>query len=259
MSQPIITLTTDFGHKSGFVGIMKGVILGIATETTVVDISHEIAPQDILEAQFLLKRAAPYFPINTIHVAVIDPGVGTNRRPILVRTKRCVLVGPDNGIFTPWLDEGEVRHLNRKKFFNPKISGTFHGRDIFAPVAAYLARGIKPEDMGPVITDPVRKSLPAPQIKSDKIIGEVIHIDDFGNLVTNIAAEILADLREPVIRIGRKKIKGLVNAYGNAKTGEPCALIGSHGNLEIAVPMGNASKILGAKRGQRVSVSINRP
>jgi len=257
MISPIVTLTTDFGHKSGFVGIMKGVILGIAPETRIVDLSHGIAPQDILEAQFLLQRAEPFFPPDTIHVAVVDPGVGSSRRPIIVQTERCVFVGPDNGIFTPWLDGAEIRHLNRREYFNPKVSSTFHGRDIFAPVAAYLARGIKPQDLGSVITDPFRKSPPQPQVKTGEIIGEIIHIDDFGNLITNIAAEDLAGFRNPIIRIGRKAIKGPVNSYSDVKSGTLCALVGSHGRLEIAVSMGNASQSLGVKHGQKVIVKLS--
>jgi len=233
---------------------MKGVILGIAPEVHIVDLSHSIAPQNILEAQFLLQRAEPYFPQDTIHVAVVDPGVGSSRRPVIVRTQRCIFLGPDNGIFTPWLDGAEIRHLNRKEYFNPKVSGTFHGRDIFAPVAAYLARGIKLQDLGSVITDPIRKSIPQPQIKTGEIIGEIIHIDDFGNLITNIATEDLAGFRNPIIRIGRKAIKGLVNSYSDVTSGTLCALVGSHGKLEIALSMGNASQALGANLGQNVIV-----
>jgi len=254
MSLPVITITTDFGHRSGFVGVMKGVILGIAPEAVVVDISHEVAPQDILEAQFLLERAEPYFPVGTIHVAVVDPGVGTGRRPILAQTSRCIFVGPDNGIFTPWLDGAEIRRLDKKRFFNKEVSSTFHGRDIFAPVAGHLAQGRKPEDMGSIITDPVRKSLPHPTITSDGIEGEVVYIDSFGNLITNIFAEMLDKMRKPVIRIGRRRIKGLADTYLEAPAGKPCALIGSHGRIEIAVPMANAAELLGISMGQKVEI-----
>jgi len=254
MNPSVITLTTDFGYRSGFVGVMRGVILGVAPEAVVVDISHEVAPQDVLEAQFLLERAEPYFPPGTIHVAVVDPGVGTGRRPIVAKTPRCFFVGPDNGIFTPWLDVAEVRRLDRRQFFNPEVSLTFHGRDIFAPVAGHLARGRTAEEMGPIITDPVRKSLPHPSLTSEGIVGEIVHIDSFGNLITNIPAEMISETTNPIICIGKRKIKGIADNYADATKGKPCALIGSHGKVEIAVPMDNAHKLLGFSYGRKVKV-----
>ena len=254
MNRRLITLTTDFGHRSGFVGVMKGVILGIAPSAQIVDLSHEVAPHDILEAQFLIERAEPFFPLGTIHVAVVDPGVGTDRRPILVKAPRCALVGPDNGLFTPWFDVAETRLLKRKQFFNQDISATFHGRDIFAPVAGHLAAGWDPVEMGPLIDDPVRKNLPRPDFNQGEIIGHILYVDDFGNLVTNILAEYLADIKEPVISVGKKKIQGIVYTYADASPKKPCALIGSHGRLEVAIPFGNAHKFLGVDKGRRIKI-----
>lgn len=250
----IITLTTDFETRSGYVGVMKGVILGIAPHVQIVDISHEVSPQDILEAQFLLQLAIPYFPKGTIHVAVVDPGVGTQRRPILVKTPLSVLIGPDNGIFTPWLKKSEIRHLENRSFFMDEISRTFHGRDIFAPVAAHVANGVDIKKLGKIITDPERKNPPVPVLRAGEIRGQVIYIDSFGNLITNISAEDAGKIPNPLIIIGKRKIKGLVGAYAEAPVGKPCALIGSDGLLEIAVVHGNARMILGAKRGMQVKI-----
>lgn len=301
MSAKIITLTTDFGTRDGFVGIMKGVILSIAPEVRIVDIGHWVKPQDVLEGQFLLIRAVTYFPKGTIHVAVIDPDVGTARRPIAVERDEMILVGPDNGLFTPWLDGAAVYHLTNSRYFLDKPSATFHGRDIFAPVAAHLAGGVPPAEMGERIDDPVRLEIPKPKIKKGTIRGEVIHIDYFGNLITNIPAYAMepflqnqqltsghhksqtskkASLRSEeekkaecgcVITVAKEKIYGLVSTYGaepEIKTyvfkreetgGSPrpvplIALIGSHGYLEIAVPMGNAKEVLNARRGDTVTV-----
>jgi len=255
MSSPIITLLTDFGRESGYPGIMKGVVLGICPAVKIVDLSHEIPPQDVLVAQFLLEGAVSYFPAGTIFVAVVDPGVGTARRPILVRASDYIFVGPDNGIFTPWLDESEIRVLENPEFFLPEISATFHGRDIFAPVAAHLAAGKKPEKVGPVIGDPVRKSIPPFIMEGDRIKGEVICADSFGNLITNITAEILNNLSNPTIRLGERAAVRFVNAYGDVSVGEPLALIGSHGRLEIAIRGGSAEKELNAGKGHPVVVT----
>ncbi len=254
MSSPIITLITDFGQESGFPGVMKGVILGICPEAQIVDLSHEIPAHDILEAQFLLERAVPYFPDGGIYVAVVDPGVGAARRPILVRDSRNLFVGPDNGIFTPWLDEAEVRVLQNPEFFLPEISTTFHGRDIFSPAAAHIAAGAAPEKVGPVIENPVRKRIPPCVIEGELIKGEVVHVDSFGNLITNITAEILKNFPDPAVKLGEKPVARFVTSYGDVSPGEPLALIGSHGRLEIAICEGNASRRLSAGKGYPVVV-----
>lgn len=301
MNDKIITLTTDFGTRDGFVGIMKGVILSIAPETRIVDIGHWVRPQDVLEGQFLLIRAVPYFSKGVIHVAVIDPDVGTSRRPIVVASEGMFFVGPDNGLFTPWLEGADVYHLTNTRYFLDKPSATFHGRDIFAPVAAYLAKGVSPAEMGERIDDPVRLEIPKPKIKKGTIRGEVIHIDYFGNLITNIPAYAMEPFLKNqqmlgghyksqtarkasvvsenekkaecgcVITVAKEKIYGLVNTYGSepeiktyvfkkdemSGSTRPVplvALIGSHGYLEIAVPMGNASQILNSRRGDTVTV-----
>lgn len=301
MSTPIITLSTDFGTRDGFVGIMKGVILSIAPGSRIVDVGHWVKPQDVFEGQFLLQRSAPYFPRGTIHVAVIDPDVGTSRRSIIVETDIAMFVGPDNGLFTPWLKGAKVYHLTEKKYFLDNPSATFHGRDVFAPVAAHLANGAPPSDMGPEISDPVRLEINKPKIKAGNIRGEIIHIDYFGNLITNIPASALEPFMskeakstshlkrsEPrkaklsaddadkgacgcVVTVAREKIYGLVRTYGSqpevktqvikrdatGQSSRPApliAIIGSHGNLEIAVPMGNAKEVLGVDRGDTVIV-----
>jgi len=282
------------------VGIMKGVILSIAPEARIVDVGHWVRPQDVLEGQFLLIRAVPYFPKGAIHVAVVDPDVGTSRRAIIVETPDARFVGPDNGIFTPWLKGADVYQLTEEKYFLQHPSATFHGRDIFAPVAAYLATGVSPAEFGDIIKDPVVLEIPKPKIKAGTIRGEVIHIDYFGNIITNIPASALGPflpggvasghqkrmalqkarlsdgegdipLPGPVITIAHEKIHGLVRTYGSepeVKTqvfrrdvSGPAthpvpviAIIGSHGNLEIAVPMGNARDALGARRGDTVTV-----
>src|SRR5512138_481516 len=194
----ILTLTTDFGLRSGFVGIMKGVIYGIAPQVEIVDISHGIAPQDVHEGAFTLWRAAPFFPAGTIHVYVVDPGVGTQRRPLAARLGEQYFVGPDNGLLTPLIEAAEQKqepvefvHLNNPKYWLPKISRTFHGRDVFAPVGAYLANGASLNALGPRINDPVRLELPQP-VKTD--VGwaaHVIMIDTFGNLATDLPASAL--------------------------------------------------------------------
>ncbi len=248
----VITLTTDFGQLDSYVGTMKGVILSIAPEAKLVDISHQVPPGDIDEAAFLLKGAVPYFPPGSVHLAVVDPGVGTSRRPIIVATKTQLLVGPDNGILSDFLHDACAYHLNREEFFLDRTSNTFHGRDIFAPVAAHLCRGIRPEEIGDPVQDPVRIERASPEIKKNRIIGKVIHIDRFGNLVTNIPEELLP--KNPVIRIAGREIRGLVSAYSAGKKAGPIAIIGSFCLLEISVPKDNAAGKLKARKGQTVQV-----
>lgn len=248
-----ITITTDFGLDDGYVGTMKGVILSIAPEVTIVDISHAIRPQNILQAIYILSTATPYFPRNTIHIVVVDPGVGTERRPIAVFTERATYIGPDNGVFSGvYRDETvhEIRWLTNPAYRLPRVSNTFHGRDIFAPAAAYLARGVAPADLGPLVTDPVTVALPAPERRPDgSLHGRVLHADRFGNLITDIPEAWLEGRADWVFTIGGRRIVGFHSTYGRVAPGELLVLGGSDGLLEVAIREGNAAATLGIGPG----------
>jgi len=257
----IITLTTDFGLKDGNVGVMKGVILGIAPQARIVDLSHWIAPQEVSEAALILRRALPYFPPETVHVVVVDPGVGTARRPMAARLGPYRVVGPDNGCFTLALTYAEERgwpvacvHLDQRQYWLSPLSHVFHGRDIFAPVAAHLVNGVPLEALGSPMSDPIRLSLPRPQRTATGWIGRIIHIDHFGNLSLDIGEEHLGAAPQIVVRLGNVEIHGLVKTFGERPPGELIALYGSSGNLIVAVVNGNAAARLGAKVGERVEV-----
>jgi S-adenosyl-L-methionine hydrolase (adenosine-forming) len=261
----MITLMTDFGLKDGNVGVMKGVIQGIAPGVQIVDITHIIAPQDIREGALILRRSAPYFPPQTIHVVVIDPGVGTARRPIAVQLGEQYFVGPDNGVITMLLEYAVQHswpvafyHLDRPQFWLPQVSHVFHGRDIFAPSAAHLASGRDLADLGTPIDDPVRLALPQPKRTPSGWLGEVIHIDHFGNLASNILAEHLPEAAQVpqkfAVRLGRAEIHGLVRAFGERPPGELVALFGSTGNLIVSVVNGSAAEALGARVGDPFEV-----
>ncbi len=258
----IITLTTDFGLSDPYVGIMKGVILSINPNARIVDISHQVDTGAISSGATMLRDAHGYFPDGTIHTAVVDPGVGTERRPILVRTQGHLFVGPDNGIFWPIIRSQthvDVIHLTQKDFFLSNISKTFHGRDIFAPVAAHLSRGIDPLRMGIPITDPAPLELPAARQKGDALFGEVIRIDHFGNLITNIHAADIQNWtqRDDVdIKIGTVVIQGIKETFGNAKHGELLALIGSSGYIEIAVNRGRADERVAGKSAGLTGMAV---
>jgi S-adenosylmethionine hydrolase len=250
----IITLTTDFGNADGYVGVMKGVILGIARDVQFADLSHEIAPQDVREAIYVLDRAAPYFPEGTIHLAVVDPGVGGERRALIASTGRACYVGPDNGLFTRPLGEPSAQawELDRPEFWLSGPSRTFHGRDIFAPVAAHLANGLSPEALGRPIADPVRLSLPGPTVAQDgSIRGHVVHVDRFGNLITDIPAGWLAGGGWQC-RVAGRVIAGIRETYSDAGRGALLMLLGSGDTLEIAERNGNAAARLGVRAGEEV-------
>ena len=247
----LITLTTDFGLTDPFVGIMKGVIAARAPEAKVIDVSHGVPPQDILAGALVLRHAAPYVPAGTVHVAVVDPGVGTERRPLCVETARGVLVGPDNGVLSlgaAALGSRRIVHLTDERFFLSPRSGTFHGRDVFAPVAAALATGASPAELGPMVTDMERVSIPSPHRHDDRIDGAVIYVDRFGNLVTNVEAEMLAAFGTGAvsIRAAGARIDGVRPSYGTVARGEPVAVVNSWGLLEIAVRDGSAAERLAA-------------
>ncbi|HSB02226.1 MAG TPA: SAM-dependent chlorinase/fluorinase [Anaerolineales bacterium] len=257
----ILTLTTDFGFRSGFAGIMKGVIYGIAPQVKIVDISHGIAPQNIQEGAFTLWRAAPFFPAGTVHVYVVDPGVGTQRRPLAARLGEHYFVGPDNGLLTPLVEAAEQAkqpvefvHLNNPKYWLPKVSRTFHGRDVFAPAGAHLANGISLSALGPRFNDPVRLELPHP-VKTDT--GWTAHIsliDTFGNLTLDLPASALGSRKEVLFRLRGAEVAGLAASYGHQQPGDLIALVDSEDYLEIAVVNGSAAEQLGAKVGDTVEV-----
>jgi S-adenosylmethionine hydrolase len=247
----IITLTTDFGLSDPYVAMMKGVILSINPSVRVVDMSHLMPAGAVVETALLIREAAPFFPKGTVHVAVVDPGVGSHRRPIGVETDSYAFVGPDNGVLWPVTQhepKAKVVHLTDAAYFLPRVTRTFHGREIFAPVAAYLSLGTDLLKMGALINDPVPLHVPEPFEKENCLYGHVIRVDHFGNLITNIHAKALADFLEsaqPRIRVGDLTLERLKETYAHAERGELLALINSAGLLEVAVNMGRASEALG--------------
>ena len=257
----VITLLTDFGIKDGNVGVMKGVIWSIAPEAQIADISHTISPQNVREAALILFRSTPYFPAGTIHTVVVDPGVGTQRRPIAAQFGEHYFVGPDNGVFTMWLESVEKQdeeihfiHLDNQSYWLPVVSNVFHGRDIFAPAAGHLARGIAIESLGTEINDPVRLNLPKPRRTESGWMGEVIHIDHFGNVSSNIRMDDLDPNVRVSVKLCHARIDGLVRTFGDRETGDLIALFGSTGNLIVSVVNGSAADRLGVKIGDPVTM-----
>ena len=256
----LVTLTTDFGTTDPFVGIMKGVILGRAPGTTIVDLAHDLPPHDVRGGALVLRQAMPYFPRGTIHVAVIDPGVGSARRPLCVETADAFLVGPDNGVLSlaaPPADVRRIVHLTAESFFLSPRSATFHGRDIFAPVAAALAAGTAPLAFGPEVPDMQRLELPPLVYEAAGVRGEVLWVDRFGNLVTSITEEALADFRgrDVSISIRGVRLRGIATSYSSVPAGEPVAIVNSWGHLEIAVREGSAAAVLPAAVGETVCIT----
>jgi S-adenosyl-L-methionine hydrolase (adenosine-forming) len=256
----VISLMTDFGIKDGNVGVMKGVIWGIAPDASISDLSHMIAPQNIREAALILARSAPYFPENSVHVVVVDPGVGTNRRPMAAKIGTQYFVGPDNGIITLLLERAEQEgwdceffHLDKPQFWLDKISYVFHGRDIFAPAAGHLANGVSLAELGTRFLAPVRIALPKPEQTGRGWRGEIIHIDHFGNLASNIRiehiAEALKQMEAVTVTLTGTTIQGMVNTFGERQPGDLVALIGSTGNLIVSVVNSSAAARLGAQVG----------
>ncbi len=262
---PIITLTTDFGSADHFVGAMKGVILNINPQVSIVDISHEVQPYDVLDGALTIAQAYRYFPPASIHVVVVDPGVGTTRRPIVVSGDRHYFLAPDNGVLSLVLDRepgAAVRHITEEHYFLNPVSNTFHGRDIFAPVAAYLSKGVDTSRFGEIVTDCVRLALPQAQRAGEKQIkGLILKVDNFGNCLTNITPEDVPELfagSPPPFRLvtGQKEINKLFPSYAAGPVNEPFAIVGSSGYLELATNRANAAQLLGARRGMEVSISL---
>ena len=257
----LITLLTDFGTQDYFVGAMKGVILSINPDAVTVDITHDIPPQDIEAAAFTLLAGYRSFPAGTIHVAVVDPGVGSSRRPIIVVADKHFFIGPDNGIFSYVVDNEPhhaVFHITAEKYFRKPQSSTFHGRDVFAPVAASLSTGVSIHAFGPSITDEIRlKPLKPGTDRDGRIAARIIHVDHFGNLVTNIDRSCLNGKNPVSLILNGKKIERFHEFYGEAGDDrKPFAIWGSAGFLEISSRNRSASKLLGAKRGDPVLLML---
>lgn len=255
---PIITLTTDFGTRDGFVAQMKGVILGLNPDARLIDVTHDIEPFSVTSGALVLKGISRAFPAGTIHVAVVDPGVGGERRGMVLKAGDHYYVGPDNGLFS--LVRAGEQSWHAREIENPQIvradpHPTFHGRDVFAPVAAHLSTGLRIESMGPRLLDPVTLPIASPRIIDRGIEGCVIHIDRFGNLTSNIEAGMLTrGVRN--VALGDVKIPRMSRFFGEVESDEPVALINSFGFLEIAVNRGNAAERFGAAEGAQVVVEF---
>jgi S-adenosylmethionine hydrolase len=260
MNTKLITLTTDFGTKDGYVASMKGVILSISPESTIIDITHEIEPQQVLPAAIVLMTSVDYFPSGTVHIAVVDPGVGTDRQLLAVRANEQIFLAPDNGLLGFVIEkyrDHEIRRIENKSLFLPKVSHTFHGRDILSPVGAHLAAGIPFEEVGSITKEFQRSLFPHPVVESDEVRGQIIHRDSFGNLMTNIARDDLKSFRgsEILVRTGYTEIKGLSNAYSDVAKGELLCLFGSADFLEVALREGSAADKLRFPLGTEVVVT----
>ena len=262
MSPPIITFTSDFGHEDWFVGVVHGVVYGLCPGARVVDLAHGIPAGDVARAAFVLEAAAPDFPAGTVHLAVVDPGVGTARRALAVRARGQLFVGPDNGILEWGLSErgAEAYALTEERWFRRPVSRTFHGRDVFAPVAAHLACGTAIGKLGTRIADPVRLRSAPPRSEDGALLGCVRYIDRFGNALTDLETEVVArafpDVPEDQleVEIGSRRIRGVSRSYGDAGVGTIVAVMGSSGRLEIAQVGGDAASRLGLGEGDPVRV-----
>jgi S-adenosylmethionine hydrolase len=263
LSDPIITLTTDFGTNDYLVGAMKGVILNINPAARIVDINHHVAPFDILDGALAIASAYKYFPPRTIHVVIVDPGVGTERRPLLVSGEKQYFVAPDNGVLSMIFEREScvVRHVTAEHYFLNPISPTFHGRDVFAPTAAWLAKAWQTEAFGEEITDYVRFSMPKAKPAGQAIKGVVLRVDAFGNLMTNLTTEdvpaAMVASGDIKLAVNGKEVRKIARTFGDGIPGEPIAVFGSAGYLEIAVNRGNAARALGANRGAEVSLELS--
>lgn len=256
----ILTLTTDFGISDGYVAAMKGVVFTSVPEAQIVDITHRVPPQDIAAGAFAMYCACPFFPESSVHIGVVDPGVGSDRRGIVVETEQFVYVGPDNGLFSHVYEREEVRRIvaiENAALMRPQVSSTFHGRDVFAQVGAHLLRGISCDEMGPEIEDPVSCDLWGVEERADAFVGRVVCVDHFGNAISMIARSQI-DAKYPdgdfEIAIGKIRFDRICQTYSQVKEGEALALYGSLDTLEIAVCGGSASGTLGIKRGDAIWV-----
>jgi len=263
VTAPLLTLLSDFGLRDPYVAEMKAVIMSICPQARLVDISHDIEKFNVRMGAFVLASAAPYFPKGTIHVAVVDPGVGTKRRALVVEARQVFFVGPDNGLLMLAAERLGIRRVyevTNRRFMLSRVSHTFHGRDVFAPAAAHLANGVKPFNFGSVIHDYVVPRFVKPRLTKSALLGEVLHVDDFGNIVTNISRTEFekTGIREGAVfglRLKDKVVKlRFCSTYGEVLVGKSLALIGSHDFLEISTNQGNTAKKFGARVGDAVAV-----
>jgi len=262
VANPIITLTTDYGTDDHLVGTLKGVILKINPDVTIVDITHHVTPFDLLDGALTIGSAYSYFPPKTIHVVVVDPGVGTERRPLLVSGQNQYFVAPDNGVLSLVYEREQnvlVRHANVEHYYLQPLSKTFHGRDVFAPVAAWLTKGWQTASMGDEIQDYKRLALPRPKPADGGLKGLVLKIDAFGNLITNFRVEDVPAAAQNdgglKLQVGTQPVKRMVDTFANGKANEPVAYFGSSGYLEIGINKGNAARTLSIGRGAPVLLS----
>ena len=277
MSSPLLVFTTDFGLSDSYAGVMKGVALGINPDLSFIDLTHQVSPQDIAQGAFVLGVSYRYFPPDAIHVAVVDPGVGTKRRPILLKTNHGSFVAPDNGLLSRVLSEylaeppsspgmvelpATVRavHLTNPEYWLHPVSSTFHGRDIFTPVAAHLSLGVAPESLGEPAGQLAWLPLPKPRVTSEGVSGEIIYCDVYGNLISSIPASLLEGQDIAEVRIRGRSIRRLSHTFldSDPSTGL-IALFGSHGYLEVAVPNGSAAATLNAEQGEPLAVTFASP
>lgn len=258
----MVTLTTDFGLTDAYVGQVKGVILGLCPQVTLVDLSHDIPPQEVDRAGLVVASSIPYFPPGTIHLAVVDPGVGTSRRAILVLAAGQMFIAPDNGLLTRVLKadpKAKIREIINPALMNERISPTFHGRDVFAPVAGRLAAGLAPAEVGPRLGNPILSEPDLPVLDRGTIRGRVIYADRFGNLVTNIPVAMVEKSPGPgpvKVRIGGRELTGLHLTYAEKEEGRPMALVGGLDYLEVAVNKGRADEYFGLDPGAEVEVEL---
>jgi len=260
--RPLITFTSDFGLEDWFVGVVHGVLHGICPDSRIVDLTHAIPPGAVERAAFVLEAAAPDFPPGTVHLAVVDPGVGTARRALAVSAHRQLFVGPDNGLLGWALDDpsAETYELVEPKYFRQPVSRTFHGRDVFAPVAAHLALGVDLASFGPRVRDPVRRPPADAALRDGQLVGRVMRIDRFGNALTNLHETAIAAAfpgateRDLAVLVGRRRIEGVARSYGDAPIGTVVAIMGSSGRVEIAQVGGAVAEYLGVGEGDSVRV-----
>ncbi len=258
--QSIITLITDFGLQDEYVGVVKGVIAGINPSASVIDISNTITAQDTFQAACVLNNSYNYFPKGTIHVVVVDHGVGSDRKIICLKTKDYLFLAPDNGVLSFVIAKEEsasIREVTNNKLFLPRLSNTFHGRDVFAPVAAHLSKGVAHKDLGEKIDKVNKIDLPKPILSPDgKLTAEIIYVDGFGNLITNVNKEVVDRMKVETERVpitmGRKRINGICSSYSDVGDNEALAIFGSSGYLEISVNLGNAGDVLKLKKGDKL-------
>jgi S-adenosyl-L-methionine hydrolase (adenosine-forming) len=257
----ILTLTTDFGLSDHYVGTMKGVILGICPQARLVDISHQVPPFAITEGAYLLSQTYRYFPKGTVHLVVVDPGVGSKRRPIVAEAAGQFFVAPDNGVLSAIYvrEKHAVRLLENEEYFHHPVSRTFHGRDIFSPVAAHLAAGVSAKRLGKIIRDYVQSGFARPRrAAKDRWDGHILHIDSFGNIVTNFHSDEIPHLTERplTVQVGRRMVRRRARNYAERPAGELFAIVGSGGYLEVSVNQGSAAKVLGCESGAAVGLRL---